>query len=67
MSGASEAGGGSETSLSGAGNGASLFASPGFADPVPAVRGPCASAFFLPPCGGAKADCSAVSPTFARS
>ena len=39
VSGASEAGGGSETSVSGAGNGAWLFAGPGFA-PVPllAVR-----------------------------
>ena len=55
MSGASEAGGGREPSLSAAGNGASLFAAPGFADPVPAVRAPCASLFFLPACAGAKA------------
>jgi len=51
MSGASEAGGGSEPSLSDAGNGASLFASLGFAaGPVPAVRAPCASLFFLVVC-----------------
>jgi len=47
VSGASEAGGGSELSLSDVGNGASLFAGPGFADPLSAVRAPCMSLFFL--------------------
>ena len=55
VSGASEAGGGSEESVSGAGNGASLFGAPGFAEPVSAVRLPCASPFFLPVCETAKA------------
>ena len=49
VSGASEAGGGSETSVSGEGNGASLFAGPGFApDPLLAVRAPFAAPFFFP-------------------
>ena len=55
VSGAREAGGGSEESVSGAGKGASLFAAPGLAEPVPAVRAPCASPFFLPPCATGKA------------
>src|SRR5216117_1300474 len=50
VSGASEAGGGSELSPSDVGNGASLFAAPGFADPLPAVRAPCVSPFFLLAC-----------------
>ena len=55
VSGASEAGGGSEESVSGAGNGASLFGAPGFAEPVSAVRAPCVWPFFLPVCETAKA------------
>ena len=48
VSGASEAGGGSETSVSGAGNGASLFAGPGFAPaPLFAVRASRVPAFFF--------------------
>ena len=47
VSGASEAGGGNETSVSGAGNGASLFAGPGFADPLLAIRVSRAFPFFL--------------------
>jgi hypothetical protein len=48
VSGASEAGGGSETSVSGAGNGASLFAGPGFAAaPLLAVRASGAPPFFF--------------------
>jgi hypothetical protein len=51
MSGASEAGGGREPSLSDAGKGASLFASLGFAaGPVPAARAPGASLFSLAVC-----------------
>ena len=51
VSGASEAGGGSELSLSDVGNGASLFAGPGFADPLlSAVRAPGISVFFLLTC-----------------
>jgi hypothetical protein len=49
VSGASEAGGGNETSVSGAGNGASLFAGPGFTpDPLLAVRAAFAAPFFFP-------------------
>ena len=50
VSGASEAGGGSELSLGDVGNGASLFAGPGFADPLSAVCVPCVSPFFLLAC-----------------
>lgn len=55
VSGASEAGGGNETSVSGAGSGAALFAGPGFADPLLAVRAPRASPFFLPASAAEKA------------
>ena len=47
VSGASEAGGGSELSDSDAGKGASLFGAPGPADPFPAVRSGCPGVFFL--------------------
>ena len=56
VSGASEAGGGSETSVSGAGNGTSLFAGPGFPDdPLLVVRASFAAAFFFPPSAVVKA------------
>jgi len=50
VSGASEAGGGRELSDSDEGKGASLFGAPGLADPVPALRAPCESGFFLAFC-----------------
>src|SRR5207247_4308960 len=50
VSGAREAGGGSEESVADAGNGASLFGAPGFADPVTPLCAPCASLFFLLTC-----------------
>ncbi len=50
VSGASEAGGGSELSDSEEGKGASLFGAPGLADLVPALRAPCVSVFFLTFC-----------------
>ena len=56
VSGASEAGGGSETSASGDGNGASLFAEPGFAlDPFLVCRAWFAAPFFFPASAGEKA------------
>src|SRR5205814_6808643 len=57
MSGASAAGGGSEESLSDAGNGASLFGAPGFAGLVPPSpdRAPRVLLFFLLPCATGKA------------
>jgi hypothetical protein len=50
VSGASEAGGGSELSDADEGKGASLLTAPGFADPVSAVRDPCPLAFFVAFC-----------------
>jgi len=50
VSGASEAGGGSELSDSDEGKGASLFGALGLAFPVPALRASCASVFFLTFC-----------------
>ena len=50
VSGARDAGGGNELSVSDAGKGASLFGVPGLAVPAPAVRAACASAFFLAFC-----------------
>ena len=47
VSGASEAGGGSELSVSDEGKGASLFGAPGLAVPLPAVRAGCISVFFF--------------------
>jgi hypothetical protein len=55
LSGASEAGGGSETSLADAGKGGSLFAGPGFADSVLAIGVSRAFFFFLPACAVVKA------------
>ena len=55
VSGASEAGGGSELSDSEEGKGASLFGAPGLADPLPAVRAGCTSVFFLAFCDTAMA------------
>jgi hypothetical protein len=67
VSGASEAGGGSELSPSDAGSGASLFGAPGLARSVPAVRAPFASGFFFAFCDTGKAGCSAASPYLARN
>ena len=55
VSGASEAGGGSELSDSDEGKGASLFGAPGLADPLPADRAACACVFFLASCDTAMA------------
>ena len=67
LSGASEAGGGSELSPSDAGSGASLFGAPGLAGSLPAVRGPFASGFFFAFCETGMAGCSAASPNLARN
>jgi len=50
LSGASDAGGGSELSDPDEGKGTSLFGVPGLAAPLPVVRAPCASGFFLAFC-----------------
>jgi len=50
VSGASEAGGGSELSDSDEGKGASLFGPLGLAFPVPTLRAPCASDFLVTFC-----------------
>jgi hypothetical protein len=52
VSGAIDAGGGSEASVSAAGSGASLFAAPGFADSPLAVCVPWVVPFFLPATAG---------------
>ena len=67
VSGASEAGGGSELSPSDGGRGASLFGAPGLADPLPAVLPPCVSVFFFALSETGMAGCSAASPNLARS
>ena len=67
VSGASEAGGGSELSPSDAGRGASLFGAPGLADPVAVAPPRFVSVFFFAFCETGMAGCNAASPSLARS
>src|SRR4029077_15216537 len=67
VSGAREAGGGSELSLDDGGRGASLFGAPGLAGSLPAVLPPCVSGFFFALSETGMAGCSAASPYLARN
>jgi len=70
VSGESEAGGGSDESVSGGGKGATSFAEPRMAGPPPEAVRPWPfdlSAFFFSASALANAGCKAASPTFLRS